>query len=61
MLIVSSNGTFVKSEITSNDTSEKPYGMFCFLIFSVNSLVFFTAYRDSFKGFNNCVKYFARW
>ena len=40
MLIVSSNGTFVKSEITSNDTSEKPFRMFCFLIFSVNSLVF---------------------
>ena len=52
MLIVSSNSTFVKSETTSNDTIVQPFGNFCFLIFVVNFLVFFTVCRDSFKGFN---------
>ena len=61
MLIVPSNGTFVKSEATSNDTVVWSFGIFCFLILFVNSLVFFTVYRDSLKGFNNCAKYFGMW
>ena len=61
MLILSFNGTFVKSEATSNDTTVQSFGIFCFLILFVNSLVFFAVYQDSPKGFNNCAKYFARW
>ena len=57
MLIVSSNDTLVERIIKWHHCII--FRDFLFSSFLGNSLLPFTGYQNSFKGFNNCVKYFA--
>ena len=59
MLIVSSEDTLVESIIYIKWHHCIIFWDFLFSNFLGNSLLPFTVYQDSLKGFNNCVKYFS--
>ena len=58
MLIVSSIGTLVNSDTTSNDTIWYPGGIFCFFGVFINDLLLLIVYCDWPGGFNIWAKYF---
>ena len=57
--IVSSNGTFVNNDPTSNDTILYPSGTFCIWMYLANSLVLLIVNSDLLNAANKLVKYFA--
>ena len=57
--IVSFNGAFVSSDVTSNDTILYPLGTFYFWMYLTNSLVLFIVNSNLLNGANKLAKYFA--
>ena len=57
--IVSSNGTFVNNDATSDETILYPSGTFCFWMYLTNSLVLLIVNSDLLNGANKLAKYFA--
>ena len=56
-----SNGTLVKSDLTSKETIWKPDGTWTFLIVVINSLLLERVYSEVLNGDNSFAKYIARW
>ena len=54
-----SSGTFVKSDVTSNETILYPRGTFLFLICFTNLFVLLMVYSEVSNKDNNLAKYFA--
>ena len=57
--VVSSNGTFVNNDATSDETILYPSGTFCFWMHLTNSLVLLIVNSDLLNGANKLAKYFA--
>ena len=57
--IVSSNGTFVNNDATSDYTILYPSGTFCFWMYLTNSLVLLIVNSDLLNDVNKLPKYFA--
>ena len=57
--MVLSIGTFVKSDVTSNETISHPRGTFSLLICPTNVFVFLMVHSEVSNSDNNLTRYFA--